>query len=184
VDHRVTKRVIYYRKLHFCSDANYGILIFGVLRRNAISTPGREQSGKAESEAEKLSAKRKEGPEMARIITVGLERSTAQQLSRALGIERHEISHKPKSTPLDEVIDADIVFADGEGKRYLPLLKQVREAHPALPFVVVTRVPETADWLDALEAGATDYCSAPFESRQLSWLMETAGLVAAQTVAA
>jgi DNA-binding response OmpR family regulator len=43
-----------------------------------------------------------------------------------------------------------------------------------LPFVVVTRIPETREWLDALEAGATDYCSAPIETRQLRWLMESA----------
>jgi len=40
--------------------------------------------------------------------------------------------------------------------------------------VVVTRVPETREWLDALEAGATDYCSSPFETRQINWLMESA----------
>ncbi len=120
---------------------------------------------------------------MAKIITVGLKKSIAQQLGRALGFERHQISHKPKAAAVDELNDADIVFADGDGKRYLPLLKQVRETLPSLPFVVVTRVPETSDWLDALEAGATDYCSAPFEPRHLGWLMETAGL-SAQTVAA
>jgi DNA-binding response OmpR family regulator len=69
---------------------------------------------------------------------------------------------------------ADIVFAAGDGKRYVPLLRKVREAFPALPFVVVTRIPETADWLDALEAGATDYCSGPFDPRHMSWLMEAA----------
>jgi len=71
-------------------------------------------------------------------------------------------------------LDADIVFAGGEPKHYLSLLRKVREARPALPFVVVTRNPETTAWLDALEAGATDYCSAPFESRQIHWLMEAA----------
>ncbi len=125
---------------------------------------------------------------MARVITSGLEKPTAQQLGRALGIDRHEITHKPANIAVEDLIDADIVFADGEGKRYLSLLKQVREATPELPFVVITRVPETSEWLDALEAGATDYCSAPFEPRHLSWLMETAGLSAtaatAQTVAA
>jgi DNA-binding NtrC family response regulator len=56
----------------------------------------------------------------------------------------------------------------------MSLLKRVREARPSLPFVVVTRIPETREWLDALEAGATDYCSAPIETRQLRWLMESA----------
>ena len=68
---------------------------------------------------------------------------------------------------------ADIVFAGGEPSQYLSLLRQVRSDLPALPFVVVTRLPETTAWLDALEAGATDYCSPPFESRQIHWLMES-----------
>jgi len=60
-----------------------------------------------------------------------------------------------------ELLDADIVFAGGEPACYMSLLRHVREARPALPFVVVTRIPETKEWLDALEAGATDYCSEP-----------------------
>lgn len=120
---------------------------------------------------------------MARIVTVGLEKSAASQLGRVLGYERHEIAHKPKTTSVDDVADADIVFANGDGKNYLTLLKQVRESHPALPFVVVTRIPETSDWLDALEAGATDYCSAPFEPNHINWLMESAGM-AVRAVAA
>jgi DNA-binding response OmpR family regulator len=120
---------------------------------------------------------------MAKIITIGLDQSAAFQLACALGVDRHEIAHKPKLTRIAEILNADIVFANGEGKQYLPLLQEIRGAAPGLPVVVVTRVPETSDWLDALEAGATDYCSAPFEPRHLSWLLETA-VSAPRTVAA
>jgi DNA-binding response OmpR family regulator len=71
-------------------------------------------------------------------------------------------------------MDVDIVFAGGEPSQYLSLLRRVRAERPELPFVVVTRIPETTEWLDALEAGATDYCSSPFEARQIHWLMEAA----------
>jgi DNA-binding response OmpR family regulator len=120
---------------------------------------------------------------MAKIITVGLDPGAAQQLGKALGPENHQIAHKPKSSLVDDVIEADIVFADGDGKQYLPLLRLLRAISPTMPFVVVTRIPETSDWLDALEAGATDYCSAPFEPRQMNWLMESA-LPALRTAAA
>ena len=110
---------------------------------------------------------------MAKVILIGLEQSAASQIGRALAVE-HEISNKPRNTPLTEVLDADIVFANGDGKQYMRLLKSLRAERPSLPFVVVTRLPETSDWLDALEAGATDYCSAPFEPRQMHWLMESA----------
>ena len=111
---------------------------------------------------------------MAKVFLIGLEHSTATQIGRALAAERHQIELKPRNVSVEDLIDADIVFAGGDGKHYMPLLKGVRAARPKLPFVVVTRIPETSDWLDALEAGATDYCSAPFESRQINWLMESA----------
>jgi response regulator RpfG family c-di-GMP phosphodiesterase len=111
---------------------------------------------------------------MAKVFLIGLEQSTASQIGRALAAERHQIELKPRNVSVADVIDCDIVFAGGDGKQYMRLLKGVRESRPTLPFVVVTRIPETSDWLDALEAGATDYCSGPFESHQINWLMESA----------
>jgi DNA-binding NtrC family response regulator len=111
---------------------------------------------------------------MAKVIFVGIEQTAAIQIARALAVERHQVDQKPKNAGIRDIVDADIVFAGGEPSHYLSLLKHVREERPSLPFVVVTRVPETTEWLDALEAGATDYCSEPFESRQIHWLMESA----------
>jgi DNA-binding NtrC family response regulator len=104
---------------------------------------------------------------------VGVEQGAAAQIAKALAVERHQLEQKTEDAVLD-ILDADIVFAGGEPVHYLSLLRKVREERPKLPFVVVTRVPETNEWLDALEAGATDYCSAPFENRQINWLMESA----------
>ena len=111
---------------------------------------------------------------MARVVFVGVESAEAAQIARALAVERHQLDQKPQTSGAHELLEADIVFAGGEPAHYLSLLREVRESRPGLPFVVVTRVPETKEWLDALEAGATDYCSAPFENRQINWLMESA----------
>jgi DNA-binding response OmpR family regulator len=111
---------------------------------------------------------------MANVFLIGLEQATAAQISRALAVERHRIEQKPQNIGLRDLADVDIVFAGGEPSQYLSLLRRVRQERPALPFVVVTRIPETNEWLDALEAGATDYCSSPFETRQIHWLMESA----------
>jgi DNA-binding response OmpR family regulator len=111
---------------------------------------------------------------MASVLLIGLEEATATQISRALAVERHRVEQKPQSIGVREMMDADIVFAGGEPWQYLSLLRKVRDERPALPFVVVARIPETKEWLDALEAGATDYCSSPFESRQIHWLMQAA----------
>ena len=95
---------------------------------------------------------------MARVVLVGLEQATAGQISRALAVERHQIEQKHQNVATRELLDADIVFAGGEPSQYMNLLRMVRAERPALPFVVVTRMPETEEWLNALEAGATDYC--------------------------
>jgi DNA-binding NtrC family response regulator len=115
---------------------------------------------------------------LAKICLIGLEQEAAGQICRALTVGRHQVEHQLKDVLLrepvliPEILNADIVFAGGEPGSYLTLLKRVREARPALPFVVVTGIGELDEWLDALEAGATDYCSVPIEARQLHWLME------------
>jgi DNA-binding response OmpR family regulator len=111
---------------------------------------------------------------MANVFLIGIEQATAAQISRSLAVERHRIEQKPQNVGIPDLKDVDIVFAGGEPSQYLSLLRRVRIEKPGLPFVVVTRIPETTEWLNALEAGATDYCSSPFESRQIHWLMESA----------
>jgi DNA-binding response OmpR family regulator len=111
---------------------------------------------------------------MARVVLIGLDQTASRQIGRALSEGSHDVAHQASGTPVADFLDADIVFANGDDKQYLPILKKIRQTQPGLPFVVVTRIPETSDWLDALEAGATDYCSAPFEPRQISWLLQSA----------
>jgi DNA-binding response OmpR family regulator len=111
---------------------------------------------------------------MANVFLIGLEQPVATQISIALAVERHRIERKAHNIEGSDLRNVDIVFAGGEPSVYLPLLRRVRRERPTLPFVVVTRIPETTAWLDALEAGATDYCSSPFETRQIRWLMESA----------
>jgi DNA-binding NtrC family response regulator len=113
-------------------------------------------------------------PVMAKIVLIGLEQSDAGHICRALAVERHQVEQQSRDLPVRNLRDADLVFAGGEPAGYLPLLKRVREAQPTLPFVVVTRIAEMNEWLDALEAGATDYCSVPIQTRQIHWLMERA----------
>ena len=110
---------------------------------------------------------------MAKVLLVGLEPANAGQISQALADCRHQVESKPASLSPLELRDADVVFAGGKPSQYMPLLQRVRAALPSLPFVVVTRLPETGEWIDALEAGATDYCSFPLSSKQLKWLLDS-----------
>ena len=53
------------------------------------------------------------------------------------------------------------------------IVTTLRETKPEAPIVVVSRHPEVSGWLDSIEAGATDYCAAPFETAQVQWILET-----------
>jgi DNA-binding response OmpR family regulator len=63
----------------------------------------------------------------------------------------------------------DVVFCSHDKAVYSRLVRQ----YAPVPVIIATRLPEMADWLDALETGAADYCAAPFEPTQLRWLMDT-----------
>ena len=53
----------------------------------------------------------------------------------------------------------DIIFCGAD----VNLVSELRSAKPDASIVVVSRHPDVSDWLDSIEAGATDYCAAPFE---------------------
>ena len=111
---------------------------------------------------------------MAKVFLTGIDESVVHCLQRVLAIANHQVEHRTGADPINDFLDADIVFAGGDAKQYLALLQSLRQERPTLPFVVVTRIPQTSAWLDALEAGATDYCGAPIELRQINWIMESA----------
>jgi DNA-binding NtrC family response regulator len=111
---------------------------------------------------------------MANVVLAGLEGASGKELRAALMPEGHQVEHRSVDAPLNDFLRADVVFSSGESHRYVALLRRVRQARPGLAFIVVTRAPETSAWLDALEAGATDYCSAPFEPGQITRLMALA----------
>jgi DNA-binding response OmpR family regulator len=108
---------------------------------------------------------------MASVIFIGLEQATASQIRKVLPADRHCIEYKDAITSTRDLPGADIVFVGGGHNQSLSFLRQVKTAVPHVPCVVATRMPETNEWLDSLEAGATDYCAAPFDSGQLLRLL-------------
>jgi hypothetical protein len=64
---------------------------------------------------------------------------------------------------------AQIIFCGADTE----VVSDLRRTKPEAPIVVVSRHPEVSGWLDSIEAGASDYCAAPFESAQLQWILET-----------
>ena len=112
-------------------------------------------------------------------ILHGLDESLATQLCDAVSSAGH-VFHATASTSecLSEAerLHAGVVFCNADPGRYQSLLNALKRRGLQLPVVVVSRIPETSEWLDALDAGAADYCAAPFEHRHISWLIQSAML--------
>ena len=110
---------------------------------------------------------------MANVLFAGLESGPSGRLSGLLDAARHEIQRADHDPTLQQLLDADIVYTGGDRPQWLALLRRIKAVDPNLPVVVAARLPETSDWLDALEAGAADYCAMPFERAQIRRIMET-----------
>ncbi len=53
-------------------------------------------------------------------------------------------------------------------------IERLRSLDPELTVIVYSRLPDEHRWIDALEAGATDFISKPFSKPELGWVLETA----------
>jgi DNA-binding NtrC family response regulator len=112
-----------------------------------------------------------------KILLFGLDDALASELAGALVSQERQFASAPfhpTAGGMRRAIQPGIglVFCPAETERYQLLLDFIRRERPELPVVVVSRRPEVSDWLDAIEAGAADYCSPPFESAQVRWIIE------------
>lgn len=66
----------------------------------------------------------------------------------------------------------DLVFCPAEPELLAELLRATERQRPRLRVIAISRLPEVDQWLHSIEAGADDYCAAPFESTQISWVLQ------------
>ncbi|MCS6952644.1 MAG: hypothetical protein RMK57_13865 [Bryobacterales bacterium] len=108
----------------------------------------------------------------------GVEESLTAALVR-LGVTVYRMGarHSPaQCVALAQQIDAEVIFCGDDRMQYRTLVEAAATHGSPAAVVVISRLPDTNDWLDALEAGVFDYCAAPFEAAQLRWLLESARL--------
>lgn len=105
---------------------------------------------------------------MAKILLLGLEYAMANELSRILRQLGHSVNEAPLSEAAIDATDSDLIFAGSEDFR------EALTRYPRRPVIVTSRLPEMKSWINALEAGAADYCGAPFEATQVRWVLNTA----------
>jgi DNA-binding NtrC family response regulator len=113
------------------------------------------------------------------ILLFGLDESLRSELANALATQRCDFHSEPfrlTSECMRIALEPDvaIVFCPADRQGYRKLIEFLKQQRPELPVVVVSRSPDTSQWLDAMEVGAADYCSAPFEPAQIRWIVETA----------
>lgn len=108
----------------------------------------------------------KSGNELApRAILLGLEPAVETELAASLRSASFAVSHGAGS-PV--ACGGGLVFCS-RGAAF----DAARAAFPDLPAVIVSRLPDTREWLEALELGAADYIAAPFETVQMRWLWKS-----------
>jgi DNA-binding response OmpR family regulator len=105
---------------------------------------------------------------MARILLLGLDTTLADDLSRILQQLGHTVNTARTCDNVFDVADSDLIFAGSEDYR------EALTLCPQRPVIVTSRLPEMKSWISALEAGAADYCGAPFEATQVRWVLNTA----------
>lgn len=121
----------------------------------------------------------KSAESVSRIALLGLSVEMAAQLGKVLSDLRQTVYMQclPDTASslswLDEV-HADLVFCAAAPDYYGPLLEAIKQQRPGLPLIVVSPWPDVSRWLDALQAGASDYCVPPFESAPIRWIVEGA----------
>lgn len=111
-------------------------------------------------------------------LLCGLEHDVAQQLRSVLLGQDIATELCPDVEGAVKLVDqssADVVFC-GFTKDLSALVDATAASARKIPVVVVSRHPEVNQWLDALEAGAHDYCAAPFDEPQLRWILQSASL--------
>jgi DNA-binding NtrC family response regulator len=111
------------------------------------------------------------------IMLFALDKSLATELAGALSFESrafHLAPFEPTAEGVKAAVHSDtaLVFCSADRQTYTLLLNLIKQEGLELPVVVVSRHPQTDEWLDAIEAGAADYCSPPFESFQISWIID------------
>lgn len=112
------------------------------------------------------------------ILLLGLEESLEAELSMALGPATHRILSARLDGPGDPLAmvassRVDMVFCPANPGDFRRVIQAVSNERAGIPVVAVSRHPEMRNWLDAIEAGASDYCGAPFEPRQMQWLLDS-----------
>lgn len=107
----------------------------------------------------------------ATILLYGLESELEQELIGMLGRYHVKPCH---ADDLDEIAEARMVFCSAVGGPLRSIMALTKRLPAPPPVVVVSRLREECREMDARDAGAQEYCPAPFDSRRLGNILQRA----------
>lgn len=112
-----------------------------------------------------------------KVLLYGLDDRLADELNSALrdlaetlrAENAQDVSHCLNGR---DATPPELIFCSFENGLEALLHSVSRESH-GVPVIAVSRHAEVHQWIDAIEAGAADYCAAPFESGHMRWLLQS-----------
>lgn len=110
----------------------------------------------------------------ANVVFFGLPAVVAGGLQRVLSNLDGQLQVMPMATA-DECLETaegrgvDVVFCNPNTN----LVRALRSEYTKAVIIAASRLPSTDEWLETLEAGADDYCAAPFETDLIQWMLES-----------
>lgn len=118
---------------------------------------------------------RVDGQPSTKVIVYGLDDRLSSELQTALG----PLSANSESCQnLDQCLGhldpagTQVIFCSFENGLHA-LLRAVSGEGRDVPVIAVSRHADVHRWIEAIEAGANDYCAAPFEPLHLKWILQS-----------
>jgi DNA-binding NtrC family response regulator len=118
-----------------------------------------------------------EGEQNLRVVLMGLPADIAESLSQIVS-KRGVILHIPPLFPILRSLNLireaapNLAFVWTGDNPGTSLLEAVRRAEPQLPTVAVNSHVNSPEILDALDSGAVDYCTPPFDLTHIQGLLQ------------
>lgn len=114
-----------------------------------------------------------------RLLALGLDAKLANELGAVLASTRHCADFVPlgwladKLPSLGAALPA-VIFCPARLEVLKPVLDAFAHGALRIPVIVVDLRPDLRSWLDAVDAGAWDYCALSSGAPQLASMLETA----------
>ena len=112
-----------------------------------------------------------------RVLLAHLDPEVEAALDQVLANQPMEVEHTGIEAGLIDWHCYDVVFCSPKLAEIASIVRSSSGGNKKPVVIAASRIPETREWLDVLEAGANDYCAAPFEKSQINSILHACACV-------